>query len=406
LLRDRLTLARQLSRALIAIGTDALASPFGGALPLSPGSLAEADTFTDLLQRGAHGKHALRLRPERVVATAIEAPSSNCQNTVFEIGWAEADGGAAGPPSIFVKQPCTDFPTRLFANVIGFWKIECAFCQNLADQVPIEMPRIYAVAQQRSRFVLLMENLLERPDTRLFVNRHLLEGVDPARAKKCLNTLARLHAGFAGWSAEQRERGLPAELHPFASPTLTPITMAVNRLAAAPCHRRAPGTFDEEGVALYRRALDHWEALTNAWYQEPLTLAHGDSHLGNFFETGDEMGMIDFQGAHWSKGIRDVQYFLINSMRPEQLAELEQELVAGYAEEVTRLGAPLSAEEAWEQYRAFSFQTLMTAVVSLGLGSFTDSDAVMQAMLERSVAAMQRLDFGGWLDGRLDGSRR
>jgi hypothetical protein len=178
--------------------------------------------------------------------------------------------------------------------------------------------------------------------------------------------------------------------------------LAVNRLAVAPCHRRAPEVFDEAGVALYRRALDHWETLASAWYREPLTLVHGDSHLGNFFETGDEMGMIDFQGSHWSKGVRDVQYFLINSMRPELLAEHERELVAGYCEEVTRLGAPLAADDGWEQYRGFCFQTLMTAVVSLGLGSFTDSDAVMRAMLERSVAATRRLDFGAWLDARLE----
>jgi hypothetical protein len=85
-------------------------------------------------------------------------------------------------------------------------------------------------------------------------------------------------------------------------------------------------------------------------------------------------------------------------MRPELLAEHEQALVESYAEEVTRLGAPLSADHAWDGYRAFSFQTLMTAVVSLGLGSFTDSDAIMWTMLERSVAATRRVDFAGWLD--------
>ena len=47
----------------------------------------------------------------------------------------------------------------------------------------------------------------------------------------------------------------------------------------------------------------------------------------------------------------------------------------------------------------------MTAVVSLGLGSFTDSDAVLQAMLERAVAATRRLRFGAWLDARLLGSQ-
>ena len=96
--------------------------------------------------------------------------------------------------------------------------------------------------------------------------------------------------------------------------------------------------------------------------------------------------------------VRDVQYFLINSMKPEDLAENERSLVAGYAEEVTRLGLPLSAEDAWHEYRGLAFQALMTAVVSLGMGSFTDSDAVMRAMLERSVAALHRLDYAGWLD--------
>jgi hypothetical protein len=246
-----------------------------------------------------------------------------------------------------------------------------------------------------------MENLHERPDTRLFVNRHLLEGVDPERARRCLRTLARLHAGFAGMEPAERERALPLDLHPFLSPSRAPVMLAINRLAVTPCQERAPETFDAEAVALYRRALAHWDTLAETWYREPLTLVHGDSHLGNFFESGDEMGMLDFQAAHWGHGIRDVQYFLINSMRPEQLAAQERDLVAAYCEERTRLGAPLDPETGFEQYRGLSFQTLMTAVVSRGLGSFTDSDAVMQVMLERSVAATRRLGFEGWLDARL-----
>jgi hypothetical protein len=381
---------------------DAAASPAGSALPLSPRALTDPAAFERLLRRGACLPDAPPPRPEAIVLTDLESPSSNCRNSIFEVTWPGAD--PALPRSVFVKQPCTDFATRLFANVIGFWKTECAFCRNLAQDAPIAMPRIYAVVQQRSRFVLVMENLRERPGTRLFVNRDLLEGADLGRARRCLRTLARLHAGFSARTPAERERGLPLALHPFLSPSLSPIILAVNRQAVAPCRRRAPDTFDEASVALYQRALANWRALSEGWYREPLTLVHGDSHLGNFFESGEEMGMIDFQGAHWSQGIRDVQYFLVNSMRPELLASHERDLVEGYADEVTGLGAPLSAETAWEQYRGFSFQTLMTAVVSLGLGSFTDSEAVMRAMLERAVAATRRLDFEAWLDARVDAS--
>jgi hypothetical protein len=52
--------------------------------------------------------------------------------------------------------------------------------------------------------------------------------------------------------------------------------------------------------------------------------------------------MIDFQGAHWGQGIRDVAYFLVNSMRPRLLVEHERALVECDAEVVTHLGAPLA----------------------------------------------------------------
>jgi len=391
---------RQVAKALVAIGVDAAVWPLGRSLPLSPRRLTNPATFARLLPDPGRGA-AHRALPEAVVPTDIESPSSNCRNTIFEVAWGDEVRDADLPRTVFVKQPCADLPTRLFANVIGFWEIECAFCRNLAATVPIATPRIHAVAQRRSRFVIVMENLRERPGTRLFVNRNLLDGADVELARRCLRTLARLHAAFVDLTSGGRERALPIRLHPFLSPSLEPIMLAVNRLAVAPCHRRAPEVFDEASMALYRRGLAHWGELSKAWYREPLTLVHGDSHLGNFFESGDEMGMIDFQGAHWSKGMRDVQYFLINSMQPQLLAEHERELVGGYCEERARLGAPVPADEGWEQYRGFSFQTLMTAVVSLGLGSFTDSEAVMRAMLARAVAASRRLNLAGWLDARL-----
>ena len=139
------------------------------------------------------------------------------------------------------------------------------------------------------------------------------------------------------------------------------------------------------------------------WYREPLTLVHGDSHLANCFEyatpAGPRMGMLDFQAVHWSKGIRDVQYFLIHSLEPEVLAAHEDALIDHYLAELARFGVVLDAHEAREQYRAFSFQTLMVGVVSLGLGGLTEREATVRTVLRREVAAIERLRFGEWLDG-------
>jgi len=127
-------------------------------------------------------------------------------------------------------------------------------------------------------------------------------------------------------------------------------------------------------------------------------LIHGDSHLGNFFVSGDEMGMLDWQAAQWGKGIRDVQYMLIDSLPAEVLAAHEEELVRFYLSALAANGVTLGFDEAWEQYRAYSFQTFMTIVVSLGLGAMTERQDVMEEILARSIAAVERLRFGEWLD--------
>ena len=48
-------------------------------------------------------------------------------------------------------------------------------------------------------------------------------------------------------------------------------------------------------------------------------------------------------------------------------------------------------------YRAFSFQTLITAAVSFA-GGLIEREATVKTVLERSAAAMERLRFAEWLE--------
>lgn len=400
---DRLLFAGRLTAALGRVAGDAAADRFGAALPLSPHPFTTPARFASLVGDARCPGWSTDEVPVSIGLTPQHAPSSNCRNSVLALDWAGREAREARPRSVFLKQPSADLATRVFANVIGFWKIECAFARHLAQVMPIDSPAIYAVSQRRSRFFIAMENLLERDDTTLYTNRDFVAGIDVERARRCVRTLAQLHAGFEGWAPARREAALPMALHPFLSPRLVPVMRAVHRLSIPRCQARSGGVFDDACVRTCRDAIEHWPVLQRFWYREPLTLVHGDSHLGNFFESKGQLGMLDFQGAHWGRGPRDVHYCLVNSMEPELLARHEAELVAEYVAERARCGAPLDAEIAWEEYRAFSIQTLITAVVSLGLGSFTDSDDAVRAMLERSVASLRRLDFAGWLGERVEG---
>jgi hypothetical protein len=262
------------------------------------------------------------------------------------------------------------------------------------------------IADKGSRFILILEDLHASGNLRLFTNSDMIEGVSIERAKQCVGAFASLHAAFAGVSRDERAAILPRELHPFNSPNARALSPLLSRAAIGPCHRKAPELFPGEMVVLYRRTLEHYDTLLEYWFQEPLTLIHGDSHLGNFFVADDRMGMLDWQAAQWAKGIRDLQYFLINSMRQDLLAANERSLIGHYTAELARHGVALDEEEAWAQYRAYAFQTLMTAVVSLGLGTMTEMDEVLTVILERSVAAIRRVRFADWLDEEVARGKR
>ena len=80
------------------------------------------------------------------------------------------------------------------------------------------------------------------------------------------------------------------------------------------------------------------------------------------------------------------------------LATHERKLVEYYVQRRAYHGTAINLEETWQEYRSFTFHTLMTIVVSIGFGALNEEqDALMAELLRRSVAAIQRLDYAGRL---------
>lgn len=393
-MRGALSLGLSAVRAAGAIGVDAVADLGGGSLPSTPEELARPEVLGPLLGRDVRG----------VRLTGVDFPSSNCRNFLVEV--EELDGSLT---SVYAKLPTGDFGARLFANTVGYWDLECRFSRDVAPAVPVRVPEVYAVAQRRSRFVLLLEDLHQLPGARLFVNQDVLAGVDLDRARRCLSAFAELHAHFHDWKPDRREALVPWSTHSFASPRGRALSPALNRAAIKRAAQRAPEVVDGALAATYLRTLDNWDAMLDLWYSGPLTLVHGDSHLGNVFEydegAGPRVGLLDFQGVHWAPGIRDIVYFLVNSLDHDHLATVERELVDHYLVELATRGVQLDRDETWRLYRSFAFQVLVVGVVATGLGGFTESDTVVETMLGRQVAAMTRLDYAGLLDEVLSAAR-
>lgn len=405
--QGQLGLGLSLAAAAGRVVIDRIEEMMGRGLPRTPEQLAKAAVVNQLLRDFPPlpvGSPAPRLPKLRAVSLpGVSFESSNCTNFLIDLDFETTGSpGCPNPRRAYAKIPCSEFSTRVFANAIGFWEVEETFCARIASRVPVRVPQVYAVARRGARFVLLLENLHDVPGARMFINRDMAAGTTIERARMCLRTFAELHAAFWGWSQDQREALLPARLQVYLAPGGRAKTRALNEAAIEPAHRRAPDLFRAEHVEVCRLAIRKWEALVDAWYDGALTLVHGDSHLANLFEyqtaEGPKMGMIDFQGMHWCKGIRDVQYFLINSLEPDLLAIHEEELIDFYINQLASHGVVLDPEQARYQYRGYSFQTLMVAATSIGLGTLTESDHTVRTLLRRSLAAIERLDLRSWLE--------
>lgn len=399
-IKDILLLMVMVGRQCAQLMRDALGDLIGTSLTYDRKRFVTATYLNRELSKELHNE--LSTSPltapaaiESLKVQAIPSVSSNCCNTVISIK-PEAENGL--PNSLFIKLPMPSLATRCFLSITGSWRLESYVCRHVAPHLPLRSPITYATRCQGSRFYLIQENLNADSSVSLFTNPDMMAGVSVELAKRCIDAFARLHAHHYDLTAAERHAILPLEHHPFLGTNMRIVSRALNAAGLKPCLKALPGEIPSNVVQAYESSLKHWQLLVAHWFSGPLSLLHGDSHLGNFFVSGDEMGMLDFQATHWGKGIRDVQYFLIFSMPSEHLAAHERELVDYYVRQRAVHGTAIDPDQTWDEYRSFTYHTLMTIVVSIGFGALNEEqNALMKEMLRRAVSGIQRVDYPAWL---------
>ena len=148
---------------------------------------------------------------------------------------------------------------------------------------------------------------------------------------------------------------------------------------------------------------EHRLALEALWTRPPLTLIHGDAHVGNLFFDGPEVGFLDWQVVQRGQGMRDVGYFLANSLAVETRREHDEALIRVYLAALAEAGVPpVPFSVAWEQYRLHALYAWIAAVVTAAAATL-QGEAIVRAGLERSSAAVMDLDSLGALREHLGG---
>lgn len=293
-------------------------------------------------------------------------------------------GNVRGPASVFVKLPPFDTEQRAIVELTGMGRREARFYAELAESLPVRLPQPHHAAFDAagSRFVMVLEDL-EASGCRF-------PGADDAdadaRARRVVEGHARIHAAL--WESPRFETDLAWVERPMRHELGAMLVARSLELFAA----EMPPAFREVG----RLYVDHMNAICDLWEEGERTLIHGDSHLGNLFEDPSgaepEIGFLDWAVASRGPGMRDVAYYLSNSMPVPLRRARERDLLARYRAGLLSAGVEAPAPEAlWRRYRLHVAYSWVAAATTSAMGDKWQPKAVGMASMARATAAVADL---------------
>lgn len=272
--------------------------------------------------------------------------------------------GDGVPATVFVKTASHVPGTRLFGGLASLGENEVRFYRDVRPGMDVEAPVAHAVAFDRptGRFLLVLEDLEARGAR--FVDTLTPVTVDQAAA--ALDTLRAVHAVPApAWALRNSD-----------DPMLGVITRALGPLSRrVDPELQVPGA--ERLLTDYRRVardLDRW----------PPALLHGDPHPGNTYLVGDRVGFLDWQVVRRGPRLRDVTYFLVLGLTPEDRAAHERDLLRHYAPD-------LPWPVVWRQYRQLVAYAYVAATFTSGLGGL-QGESIADEGLRRASRALVELE--------------
>ncbi len=348
-----------------------------------PGRVADLTPawLTSALQRDWPG---CRVRAHALVS----ADAGTTDRARVRVTYApRGDAGGMPPDTLFVKLAPAHTTTRLLVNLLQLGRTEVEFYRGVAADVAVDVPRVFhaACAGSAQRFALVLEDLGQRGAR--FTN--VGETLSLADAQQVMRALARLHAGF--WDSPR----LRTDLAWLKAHEHNPRYRLERFLCAAALPRgirRFADLVPAPLQAIVPRLIAGRDALEDAWAEGPLTLIHGDAHAGNLYFLPHEVGFFDWQVVQRGQGMRDVSYFLSNSIPTELRRRHERELIALYLATLGERGvAPPEFPVAWEQHRRHAWYSFIGTAVTAAAVTL-QSEPIVRAGLSRSAATVIDLE--------------
>jgi hypothetical protein len=248
---------------------------------------------------------------------------------VFTIAY---DGPTDLPVQMLGKCPLDDDTARLYNSIMRYYGRESGFYRDLADEVPMRVPRCWVNVNDGERHVLLLEYFADATPG------DVLAGTDFDHYRGLIGDMALLHGRY--WM-DSRVRTLDW-MFEFTEPSLLmgfDVVATTWPMAVAEAPDAVPPDLAAliEGPYLVDVPRERW---IDAYMQRPWTLVHGDYELENMLFLPDgEIAVIDWQGIMVGFPSMDLGFTLAISGNDETVAR-EGELLDHYRATLAEAGGP------------------------------------------------------------------
>ena len=290
-----------------------------------------------------------------------------------------APGRDAGlPPVLFLK---TSLTRQMMVADPHMYVTEVRFYERIRPTLNCETPQVYGLGldEETSRFAVVIEDLALRGAA--FPTA--VTGLTGAEIAPLMTTFARLHAqNWARGDLPQQFDWLETtSTGRSASWWTTGGRDVAARQLEQPYKSSAIGDLDME------RMYAAFARLQQVNDQGPLTVVHGDTHIGNCYLLPHEgsAGLLDWQLMRIANWGNDVGYAIATALDVDERRASEQDLLRLYLDELAAQGVtPPGWEAAWTLYRQQMVWGILTWLVT---PTSMYSEELLGALVHRCVVA-------------------
>ncbi len=371
----------------VAVNVAAAGELAAAILPKLPGtgpsSAAEvtADWLTAHVAESASAAVAQRI-------SSLDGTTGTTDRRRLAVTWNEAGRAAGLPENLFVKSTPLSAKNRTMVAALGMAVNEARFYNQAATELGGVAPHAwYARAGVGARFLIVLDDIVAaggRPYA-------LADVCDLVHAEGLIDAFAALHARF--WESPRLLDDL-SWVRTWSTRTgygvLKRFYSHGRRGALKRGRPEVTSAVREVAAALDRHAWAYYREFESG----PLTLLHGDSHLGNTFAWPDgRSGLLDWQVIWRGPGLREVSYWMTTGLEPELRAAHERDLISRYLDGLRAggVGEIPSFDAAFQRYRLFTAEAWDATAMTInwpGLQAQENADAAFR----RACAAVDDLE--------------